>query len=149
MISCFQSSISSSSIASATVNASSVTTSDYIMSFFQTYRTNFQFGNMEVNWIFGSFVTLEGMLLLFDYLYRCIQGAKLFSRFWSRNSVILPAIHMQDQSSSSFSISHELDQLSHGITYCNRFLQLIPFLWFQFLVIFGVIVVFVWTTSGT
>ena len=114
-----------------------------ILSTFNTYYSEFTAQGIDVNSLLRQLLTIKGFLFFFDYLYRLLQTAKLVARFWGRGVVRLPKIRLQ----SKRQVMGEVD--ARWFTYMNWFLKLVPFIWFQLLMILGLLTVIIWATIGT
>lgn len=113
-----------------------------------TYTESYTFGNVlgEWDWILQSFLTLQGILFLFDYIYRGVQSWKLISRFWSRGLIKLPGLKEVDQEDDTFGT------IFSGTTKCvkslNIFFYLLPVIWVQVLVLLCVVIAAIWIFAG-
>lgn len=131
------------------VNTTAVRSSSvkFLSSFF-TYTESYTFGNVlgEWDWILQSFLTLQGILFLFDYIYRGVQSWKLISRFWSRGLIKLPGLKEVGQENNTFGT------IFSGTAKCvkslNIFFYLLPVIWVQVLVLLCVVIAAIWIFAG-
>lgn len=95
-------------------------------------------------WILESFLTLQGILFLFDYLYRGVQSVRLLTRFWSRSIIKLPTIKaIEDEENAMFGT------VSSTVQCCQLFFRLVPLFWVQSLILLAMVVATIFIVSGT
>jgi hypothetical protein len=100
-------------------------------------------GTMNYAWIVESFFTLQGILILFDYLYRGVQSLRLFIRFWSRSVVKLPTIKAIEEEESAL-----FNTMSSSVQCLHLFFRLLPLIWVQVLILLAMVVVTIFVISG-
>eukprot|EP01033_Poteriospumella_lacustris_P011593 gene11593-8263_t len=100
-------------------------------------------GTMNYAWIVESFFTLQGILFLFDYLYRGVQSLRLFIRFWSRSVVKLPTIKAIEEEESAL-----FNTMSSSVQCLHLFFRLLPLIWVQVLILLAMVVVTIFVISA-
>lgn len=100
-------------------------------------------GTMNYAWIVGSFFSLQGILFLFDYLYRGVQSIRLFIRFWSRSVVKLPTIKAIEEEESAL-----FNTMSSSVQCLHLFFRLLPLIWVQVLILLAMVVATIFVISG-
>jgi hypothetical protein len=101
-------------------------------------------GNVQFAWILQSFFTLQGILFLFDYLYRGIQSLRLFIRFWSRSVVRLPTLKAVEEEEDAL-----FNTVSSTVKCFQLFFQLLPLLWIQALVLLAMLIATIFILAST
>lgn len=127
------------------IQANTVSISQTLISAFSTYWTSFEYGSLDTSSLMQQLLTLQGILFLFDYLYRGVQSAKLIARFWSRGAVKLPIIKIRSASNTQ---PHAFDHNGNYLRWCSYFLKALPFIWIQLLMIICFAVVVIWSISA-
>lgn len=110
-----------------------------LLSYFDLKWTDFKLFSVDLSALIASYLTVQNIFFLFDYLYRGVQSMKIISKFLSGGLVTLPTFDMR---------KHKLaDSLLPSKT-CLRRLQLIAqlfsLLWIQFLLIIAIIAFVCW-----
>jgi hypothetical protein len=115
--------------------------------------TNYHFQQIQWDGILSSFLTIQGLLFFFDYLYRIILSIQLFSKYCKKAIINLPSISLLKSSSSSASSTASFFDVQ--FIACNRilkyfqyFLILLPYLWIQFFLVIIFIISLVAIISG-
>lgn len=112
----------------------STAASDYIASW-----VDYSYADLDFMSLLQSLLTLQGVLFLFDYIYRSYQTLRLVSKFWSRGVVKLPKIDTRMK-------KPEINQKAFIMT--EWFFQLLPFFGLQILIIVLFVTAVVWIISG-
>ena len=89
-----------------------------------------------LDWL-ASFMTLHGLLYLFDYLYRGLQTVQIVGKFWSRSVCPLPSVDLQIRSSSS-----------NNSTFVSLVFQALPYVWLQVLLLVAFVGLAAWATAA-
>lgn len=122
---------------------------------------SFRAGHVNYGVWLSSFFTIQGLLFLFDYIYRVIQSVKLINSFWRKGIVQLPVISLLDKFSSfsffpCFTSSNDSGNQSKGNTNggilnnptISWMITLLPYIWFQLLCLMVLIVLVALTISS-
>ena len=121
----------------ASVSTASLT--DHILSNFRTSYAAFESYMVDFGPLVESVLTLQGLLYLFDYIYRAFYTFKTVSQFWNRGVVFFPKTDLQAR-------HHEIN--TRWFTIITWVFRLMPFIWTQLLIIVVFIIVIVWSISG-
>lgn len=100
-------------------------------------------GTMNYAWIVDSFFSLQGILFLFDYLYRGVQSIRLFIRFWSRSVVKLPTVKAIEEEENAL-----FNTMSSSVQCLHLFFRLLPLIWVQVLILLATVVATIFVVSG-
>lgn len=129
---------------SLAVNSTWIQTKSQTLQSWVTRRSHaWSMGTMNYAWIVESFFTLQGILFLFDYLYRGVQSLRLFIRFWSRSVVKLPTIKAIEEEESAL-----FNTMSSSVQCLHLFFRLLPLIWVQVLILLAMVVVTIFVISG-
>jgi len=118
--------------------ALNITPSTYVSSIseFSSNWAEFSAAGLNFGIFLRSIATLQGLLFLFDYIYRAVQTAKLFVRFWNKGVVNLPMADVR---------SKKPDRKGVWFKYISWLFNLLPFISLQLLLIFFLVLVIIWT----
>ena len=122
-----------------------VNTSDYSglgvgsLSGYTFSYASFSSSHVNLAILLESFLTLQGVLYLFDYVYRTLQTVKLIATFWGKGVVSLPVTDLRPK-------KPEIG--TKWFKYISYFLKLWPFFSLQILLIAIFVVVVVWGVAG-
>jgi len=130
---------SSSSLANAQKGAMNASTSaaGQILSEFHVSWSSFSVSGLMLDEWMASLLTLQGLLYLFDYAYRGLQTVKTIRKYWSNSVGTLPAVDLRVKGSEQ----------SSGLSYTQVFLEALPYVWLQFLLILTFLVLASWSLA--
>ena len=130
--------MTASTVKTATVSSTSLT--DHVLSSFSSTYATFQSYFIDFGPLIESILTLQGMLFLFDYIYRIFYTIKTISQFWNRGVVFFPKTDLQ-------AIRHH-EIKTQWFTIMTWIFRLMPFIWIQLLMLVVFIIVIVWSIAG-
>jgi hypothetical protein len=123
-----QTKVISSKISSTFSNSTLDSIQSNLLSKFSTLWMSFHMKGFNFDSLISSFFTIQGIIFLFDYLYRIIQSIKLIARFWKKGVVKLPVVSLLKPSDKKEMIFN-----SFYLSIISDFLIILPFLWIQLL----------------
>jgi hypothetical protein len=110
------------------------------LSSFTTSWAAFSATHLDLGFIIESLLGLQGVLFLFDYIYRTFQTARLISKFWRCGVVALPKIDLRTRKAEF--------QSSRVLTKIGYVLHILPFVYMQLLLVALFIVLITWSIVG-
>jgi hypothetical protein len=128
----------SSKLSSSLNNSTLDSMQSNLLSKFSTLWMSFHMKGFNVDYLVSSFLTIQGIIFLFDYIYRIIQSIKLIAKFWNKGVVKLPIVSLLKPSDKKEMIFN-----SFYLSVISDFLIILPFLWIQLLclIVFCIIIV--------
>lgn len=125
--------------------AKSVNATDYLdlatasLSGYTFTWADFSTASVDIALLVESFLAVNSVLFLFDYLYRAFQTVRLVNRFWRRGGVKLPRADLR---------SHKPDIAAGWFVCIDRCLQLLPFFSVQLALLGMLMVLVIWGFAG-
>lgn len=120
----------------AVINAASWVTQLAISAFKQYWQPLVPEQTHILDWL-ASLLTLQGLLYLFDYLYRGLQTVQIVAKFWSRSVCPLPSVDLQVRRSNS-----------KNSALVSLVFQALPYVWLQILLLVAFIGLAAWATAA-
>eukprot|EP01034_Spumella_vulgaris_P022699 gene22699-28850_t len=124
----------------SSVNISASSLSSSALSSFSTSWSSISFGGINIATLLASISTIQGLLYLFDYMYRVFQSVRLFSKFWSRGVIKTPVIDNR--------ITKDAQKKWTYLSYLGYALQILPFVWLQLLILIFLVALLMWSIAG-
>lgn len=118
-------------------NNTAVSTKANFLSYVHSSWASFHYANIDVGVLLASFLSVQGVLYIFDYIYRVVQTLRLVTTFWGRGVVVLPKLDLRRRHDPT-------DVQAPWFTYTKLFLQILPYIWIQLLVVAACFVLMVW-----
>ena len=100
---------------------------------------DFSAASVDVALLIESFLTVQGIFYLFDYIYRTFQTVRLIAKFWGRSSIRLPKADLR---------SKKPEIGASWFVYMDRALKILPFFSIQIFLFAGFIILIIWGFAG-
>jgi hypothetical protein len=118
-----------------TLNETTTLNRNFISNFKLSYESVNLNGFQFASWL-ASLATLRGFLFLFDYIYRAVHTVRLIRKFVGKSAVDLPYVDLRSNFFRDYSV---FSGISQWMSYFNYFMELLPFIYIQLLLLIGFI----------
>lgn len=124
-----------------TTNTRNNSSSDFVANAFSSFDSawaSFSAYNLDIASLLASLLSINGMLYLFDYIYRTLQTIRIVRKFWSKGVVKMPAANMTNK-------SKEFNwRVLNSVHYA---LEILPYIWLQVLFTMCCVVIIAWSVA--
>ena len=100
---------------------------------------DFSTASVDVALLVQSFLTVNSILYLFDYLYRIFVTVRLVSKFWRRGNIKLPKSDLR---------SKKPEITATWFVWVDRLLQLLPYFSIQLALVAMLVIFIIWGFAG-
>jgi hypothetical protein len=126
----------------SSVDSTAIRVKSGLLSLAPTFWATFDVTSIDISLLLRSFLSIQGVLYIFDYLYRILQTIQCLARFWGRGVVKLPKIDIRSKH------DYRDDLKSPWFVYIQQMITILPLIWAQLLMCLAFLIVVIWLIAG-